>query len=118
MIVIYEELGNVHGYYHEGIAHINENLPEYLKKHVKDYLEKHHEKGTDLKVYYLQCIKTDPEIFQSLHEGWSGRLEDYMSEEDIRDIAQRMRNVYPQYAHIEDDDTIIKTVMRLSSKEV
>lgn len=118
MIVIYENLKNIHGYYHEGIAHINENLPEYLKKHVKNYFEKHHEIGTDLKVYYLQCIKTDPEIFQSMHEGWSGRLEDYMSDEDIKDVAQRMRNVYPQYAHIADDDTIIKTVMKLYSKKV
>lgn len=118
MIIIYENLNDIHGYYHEGIAHINENLPNYLKNHVKEYLEKHHEKGTDFKVYYLQCIKTDPKIFQSLYEGWSGNLEDYMSAEDIKDIARRMRNVYPQYAHIEDDETIIKTVMELSSRKV
>lgn len=118
MIIVYENLENIHGYYHDGIAHINESLPDYLKRHVESYFEKHHERGTDLKVYYLQCIKTDPEIFQSLYNGWSGRLKDYMSDNDIHDIAQRMREVYPQYAHITNNDTIIKTVMRLSSKKV
>lgn len=115
MIVVYEQLDNIHGYYHDGIAHINEELPSYLRKHVEEYLKKHHEMGTELKVYYLQCIKTDPEIFQSLHEGWTGNLQDYMSDEDIKDIAQRMRNVYPQYAYIEDDHLIIKTVIDLCS---
>lgn len=118
MIVIYENLGDVHGYYHEGIAHINEALPDYLKNHVKEYLGKHHEKGTDLKIYYLRCIETDPEIFQSLYSGWSGRLGDYMGADDIHDVAQRMRDVYPQYAHIEDDEAIIKTVMAICGIEV
>lgn len=117
MIVIYENLENIHGYYHEGIAHINENLPDYLKEHVKNYFEKHHEKGTELKVYYLQCIKTDPEIFQALYSGWSGRLEDYMSDEDIHDIAQRMRKVYPECSHL-DDESIIKCVMKLCGMKV
>ena len=113
MIVIYEQLGNVHGYYHEGIAHINEALPAYLKNHVESYFENHHKKGTELKVYYLQCIKTDPEIFKAMHEGWSGNLKDYMSDADIKDVAQRMRNVYPQHAGIEDDEELIKCIMSL-----
>ena len=118
MIVVYERLDDVHGYYHDGIAHINVELPDYLKTHVKEYLEECHKRGIDLKVYYLRCIKTDPEIFKSLYEDWNGELKDYMSEDDIKDIAERMRNVYPQYAHMTDDEAVIKTVMGLCGMKV
>ena len=110
MIVIIEDLGNVHGYYHDGIIHINERIPNYLKNHVKDYLMACHERSPELKVYYMRCLTTDPEIFQQLYENWDGEnITDYLTEWEIKDIAKRMREQYPEYS-IDDDIELIRKI--------
>lgn len=110
MIVVYEKLDDIHGYYHDGMVHINESIPDYLKEHVKAYLEKCHERSPELKVYYMRCIETDPEVFRELYGDWDGMdIESYMSEHDIADIARRMRGKYPEYA-VDDDIEMIRSI--------
>lgn len=117
MIVIYENLDNVHGYYHDGIVHINENIPKYLQEHVKQYLEECHKRSPELKVYYMRCIETDPEIFQELYKDWDfENIEDYLKEDDIKDIAQRMRDKYPEYA-VNDDIKMIRKICSICIKK-
>lgn len=118
MIVVYENLESVHGYYHDGIIHINENIPDYLKRHVRDYLEECHRRSPELKVYYMRCIKTDPEIFREIYKDWDGQnIEDYMSEDDIKDIASRMREHYPEH-DTPDDIELIRRITGLCRRKV
>lgn len=117
MIVIVEDLGNIHGYYHDGIIHINENIPDYLKKHVKDYLTECHKRSPELKVYYMRCLTTDPEIFQNIYKDWDGEnITDYLNEDEIKDIANRMREQYPEHA-IDDDIELIRKITGLCIKK-
>lgn len=118
MIVIYEDLGDVHGYYHDGIIHINENIPDYLKKHVKDYLKECHKRSPELKVYYMRCLTTNPEIFQEIYKDWDGEnVIDYLEEDEIKDIANRMRIQYPEHS-IDDDIALIRKITSLCIKKV
>lgn len=110
MILVYENLGEIHGYYHDGIIHINETIPAYLQKHVKQYLEACHKRSPELKVYYMRCIETDTQIFKSLYKGWNGNLHDYMTDDEIKDIAQRMREKYPEYAVSNDVEMVMKII--------
>lgn len=112
MIIVYEDLKDIHGYYHDGIIHINETIPKYLQEHVKDYLEACHRRSPELKVYYMRCLKTDPEIFRDLYKGWDGDVRAYMSDEDIRDIAHRMREQYPEHT-VDDDIQMILDIIAL-----
>lgn len=117
MIVVYENLDTVHGYYHDGIIHINEMIPDYLKNHVKDYLEECHRRSPELKVYYMRCMTTDPEIFRSIYKDWDGKnITDYLTDDEIRDIAGRMRIHYPEF-QIDDDIELIRTIANHCSRK-
>lgn len=117
MIVVYEPLEDVHGYYHDGIIHINESIPDYLKEHVKDYLEECHRRSPELKVYYMRCIKTDSEIFRHIYRDWDGDIRAHMTESEIHDIAKRMRKQYPEHA-TDDDLEMIRAIVSLCGVEV
>ena len=118
MIVVVEDLGNVHGYYHDGIIHVNERIPRYLKEHVIEYLEACHKRSPELKVYYMRCIETNPETFRELYKNWDGEnITDYMSKDDIKDVANRMREQYPEY-EITDDLELIRKITGICSGKV
>lgn len=112
MIVIHEKLGEVYGYYHRGIAHINEELPGYLKKHVERYLRFCHDSGEDFRVYFDRCSTVHKEAF-AYHANWTGKLEDYLAGDEIADLLARMKKAFPEFSHL-DGNELVSAIIALS----
>lgn len=122
MIVIYENLGDVYGYYHEGIAHINEELPDYLKKHVGRYLEYFHNKGVDSEELKFRFTlgrngEEDASAFRYANRAWKGNIEEFLNKEETSDLIKRILNIHPSLSGMSEKE-IIDLAIRRSEGEV
>lgn len=104
-MIVYEKLGEVYGYMHEGMMHINEDLPPYMRAHVREYFRTY-EGDRELKVYFKRAVPITPTVAREMQRRWTGDIYNHLMPDEVADLMERMRATYPELAHLPDNDLI------------